>query len=172
MRHTLRLVAALMLAHLAARAAQTSAKAVLPTAKVPFAVPADPAAKKKFGKAIDDYMALPPARIHVHPTAADFPPRGTERSRAHEPRHQVRWCQGKLAEHRPPSQCRRNLHRDNAGHAAGRRDGRSPHRLPHRPAVCRQHRRVAAVSHARAGVLAGECGDAIGQRLRRTDSSS
>jgi len=56
-----------------AHAASVTPEALLPTGKSPFAVPADPAAKKECVQAIHSYMALPPSEVRAHPAAADFP---------------------------------------------------------------------------------------------------
>jgi hypothetical protein len=73
--------AAVVIFHLpSASWAQTTATSVAPTAKTPFVVPADPAAKQRLIKAINEYMTLPPKQVHAHPAAADFPgvvPAGT-----------------------------------------------------------------------------------------------
>ena len=64
----------LFLSSATAQAAVLSpAEAVAPTAKAPFTVPTDPAAKKILVQQIKDYMALPPAQVRAHPAAADFP---------------------------------------------------------------------------------------------------
>ncbi len=54
-------------------AATSGAEAVVPGAKTPFIVPADPAAKKALVQQIKDYMALPAAQVQAHPAAVDFP---------------------------------------------------------------------------------------------------
>ena len=63
-------------------AADGTVEAIVPTAKKPFPVPTDPAAKKLLQRQINEYMALPPAQVQAHPAAVNFPgvvPAGSSR---------------------------------------------------------------------------------------------